>query len=111
MALTALTSRRKGWRLTKPLGRPTSGRDRPQVAEGPGSPWSTFNRALRDGWQATRPTYNPDTRLWSAWAVPSGSVPVLPVHGFGPTAAAAVLDVAARLSELFGADAQPTRET
>ena len=108
MAVTALTSRRAGWRLTKAASRPAPGRGHEPVAVDPGSPWSTFDRALRDGWQATRPTYNPDSRLWSAWAVPPGSVPVLHVRGFGPTAAAAVLDVAARLGELFGADAART---
>lgn len=105
MAVTALTSRRAGWRLTKAPSRPAPGRHHPAVEPDPRSPWSTFDRARRDGWQATRPTYNPDSRLWSAWAVPPGSVPVLPVRGFGPTAAAAVLDVAARLAELFGAGA------
>ena len=108
MAVTALTSRRAGWRLTKAASRPAPGRDHQVAAADPGGPWSTFDRALRRGWQATRPTYNPDSRLWSAWAIPPDSVPVLPVRGFGPTAAAAVLDVAARLGELFGADAART---
>lgn len=101
MAVTALTSSRKGWRITKAATHPSAGPGHHAAAD-PGGPWSTFDRALRDGWQATRPTYNPDSRLWSAWAVPPGSVPVLPVRGFGPTAAAAVLDVAARLGEPFG---------
>ena len=107
MAAAALTSTRRGWRITKAATHARPRRDHPGsgAAGEPGTPWVTFSRALRDGWQATRPTYNPDSRLWSAWAVPPGSVPVMPVRGFGPTAAAAVLDVAARLSELFGADA------
>jgi hypothetical protein len=103
MTVTALTSRRAGWRLTKAVSRQGRGRDRHAAAVEPGDPLGTFERALHDGWQATRPTYNPDSRLWSAWAVPPGAMPVLPVRGFGATAAAAVLDVATRLSELFDA--------
>jgi len=104
MAVAALTSSRKGWRITKTVNDLSRRHSHPLAADAgaPRTPWITFRHALREGWQATRPTYNPDTRLWSAWAIPPSSVRVLPVRGFGPTAAASVLDLATRLGDRFG---------
>lgn len=103
MVVAALTSSRRGWRITKatrhgsPHGHGSAGPDTMS-----GTPWGAFSHALSDGWQATRPTYNPDSRLWSVWAVPPSSIRTLPVRGFGPTAAASIVDLAERLRDGSG---------
>lgn len=58
--------------------------------------------ALPPGWRAHPPTYDPDAQQWSIWAVPRPPIAVHPVRGSGPTEAAAVVDLAARLRVRFG---------
>ena len=94
--------RARGWHLTKPSPRPEHGSAGPDPAGETAALWTALTRAQRGGWQASRPTYNPDTRLWSVWAVPPASLRVLPIRGFGGTAAAAVLDLATRFQDRYG---------
>lgn len=64
--------------------------------------WVILRRALPLGWRIGDPIFEPDSRVWSVWALPHPPVRVMPIRGAGPTEAAALVDLATKLRARSG---------